>query len=392
MTRTKQTHPSMTVGTFLNAPRGISDRMRDRLQTLLSSSMRDAEPGSQRRSDLSALASAVLDGQISPLLTADGAGQDFRLTQQEVDTLSHQPETRWLDYLLYRYEFKIYPRLRKLRDFPLHLLIEPTSICNLRCVMCFQVDPAFAQKENMGMIPWELFENVVAQAKAHDCRAVTLASRGEPTLHPQFGAMLRHLSGQNFLDVKINTNAMRLTESLCHDILASGVNVVVFSVDAGTREAYERIRRGGKFEEVVANIDRFNALRTQHYPQSPTVTRISGIRIEPDQDEVQMANFWKDRIDEITIEKAMPRWDTYNNGREIMSPLPCTFLWERMYVWFDGTVNPCDFDYRSMLAVGNARQTPLSELWLGEKYQRLRELHSHAQRAQLLPCDRCPIY
>ena len=38
-------------------------------------------------------------------------------------------------------------------DFPLYLLIEPTSICNLRCVMCFQTDKSFgAEKKFMGRI------------------------------------------------------------------------------------------------------------------------------------------------------------------------------------------------------------------------------------------------
>ena len=48
-----------------------------------------------------------------------------------------------IDYLIYRYKFKIFPERKLLSDFPIHVLIEPTSICNLRCVMCYQMDNKF---------------------------------------------------------------------------------------------------------------------------------------------------------------------------------------------------------------------------------------------------------
>jgi radical SAM protein with 4Fe4S-binding SPASM domain len=257
--------------------------------------------------------------------------------------------------------------------------------------MCFQVDSSFTKKEFMGHMPWDLFVNVADQVKANKCRAVTLASRGEPTLHPKFGEMLRYLSGPEIFDLKINTNATHLTEKLTHDMLAAGVNDVVFSVDAGTKETYESIRVGGKFENVVSNIERFNEIRAKHYPQSQTVTRISGVIVQDDQDPDQMTKFWESHVDQVTIRRATPRWDTYNNA-----PLgithPCAMLWERLYVWYDGKVNPCDFDYKSYLCVGNAKERSLKDLWLGDEFTALRTAHLEKMRSKLNPCDRCPIF
>ena len=31
-------------------------------------------------------------------------------------------------------------------------------------------------------------------------------------------------------------------------------------------------------------------------------------------------------------------------------------LWTRTYVWYDGEVNPCDFDYKSNLSVGMSKR------------------------------------
>ncbi len=107
----------------------------------------------------------------------------FVLTPQEIEWLERHEQNVWMDYLVHRYKFKLYPALRKLSDFPPHLFIEPSSICNLRCVMCFQVDESFSSnREFMGMMPWELFTSLVDQARDAGCHAVTLASRGEELL------------------------------------------------------------------------------------------------------------------------------------------------------------------------------------------------------------------
>ncbi len=312
------------------------------------------------------------------------------VTPQELNWLGRHAQDKWLDYLVHRYKFKLYPVQKKLSTFPRHLLIEPTSVCNLRCVMCFQVDKSFtSDHQMMGMMPWELFTSVVDQAVDHGCHAITLASRGEPTLHKKFGDMLAYTADRGIFDTKINTNATRLTEKMVHDILAADVSTMTFSIDSTTKEAYERIRVGGSFDQVLGNIERFNEIRETKYPGSGTTTRISGVAVGGTEDPEEMERFWSNYVDEVTIVRMLPRWDSYSNttlGRQTV----CSLLYERMYVWFDGICNPCDFDYKSLLSVGNAREESISDIWLGEKYRRLRELHEARQRASLVPCDRCP--
>lgn len=314
----------------------------------------------------------------------------FILSRQEIEFLNRAPDNEVVDYLIYRYKFRNWPRTKTLSEFPIHLLIEPTSVCNIRCVMCFQVDKSFAQKENMGRMPIEMFNTIIEEAALNSCKAVTLASRGEPTLHKDLPIMLELISRKNFLDVKLNTNATKLTEDLCRAILSSGVSELVFSVDAGTKETYEVIRVGGKFENVVQNIDTFNEIRRVEFPDSRTVTRISGVKVNDSQDINQMSDFWSERVDEVTIKPAIPRWDSYNNDLTYRSE-PCELLWERLYVWYDGKINPCDFDYKSYLSVGNIKETTIKDAWLGKGYMKLREAHSAAKRGKITPCDRCPM-
>ena len=46
-------------------------------------------------------------------------------------------------YLVHRYRYEIFPQTKKIDEFPPYLQIEPTSICNYRCVFCFETDGFF---------------------------------------------------------------------------------------------------------------------------------------------------------------------------------------------------------------------------------------------------------
>lgn len=312
----------------------------------------------------------------------------FNLTAQEVHYLRRHPQSKWLDYLIYRYKFTQYPVQKVVADFPVYLLVEPMSVCNLRCVMCFQVDKSFTRKPYMGMMDFSLFQNVIDQAEEGGTQAITLASRGEPTLHPKLPEMLRYM-GDKFIEVKLTTNATHMPDNLIHEILSSGVTMVVFSVDAYTKEVYEDIRRRGKFDEVLFNIRRFNEIRAQHYPDSKITTRVSGVAFRPDQDVAGFHNFWSPLVDEVGFKAAQARWNTYENTITPEVTNPCMLLWERMYVWFDGSTNPCDLDYKSKLSPGNVRDKTIREIWHGPQLTKLREDHLNERRGQHVPCDRC---
>ena len=333
----------------------------------------------------------TLSTRVTNEINFDDDGEDFAISSQEIGWLNKNPTDKWADYLIFRYKFRVYPRRHIVSDFPLYLLIEPTSACNIRCVMCFQIDKTFTTKEYMGRMPWALFVKTVDEAALKGTKAITLASRGEPTLHPEFGKMLKYISSkQCFFEVKINTNATRLTESLSREILEADINEIVFSVDAGTKKTYEEIRVKGKFDDVVHNIRRFHEIRTTEFPNSRVVTRISGVKVRDDQDIDQMTDFWRAYVDEVTIKPATARWDSYNNEVNGITK-PCEMLFERMYVWYDGTLNPCDFDYKSELALSSLENTSLEEAWKSEKYKALREGHTKGERQNFYPCDRCPL-
>jgi radical SAM protein with 4Fe4S-binding SPASM domain len=241
----------------------------------------------------------------------------------------------------------------------------------------------------MGTMSLETFKKVVDEAVAGGTKAITMASRGEPLMHKKLPEMLEYAKGK-FLEIKLNTNGTRLTEQLCHDILSAGVNELVFSIDAEEKELYEKIRVRGKFENVISNMVMFNEIREKHYPNSRTTTTASGVFFHEDQSIEKYTEFFNELVDNVAACNIENRWTTYANEPQILTG-PCEYLWQRMYVWFDGIANPCDVDYKSNLEVGNINNNTIAEIWHGETYTKMREDHIAKERSKWNPCDRCGL-
>jgi sulfatase maturation enzyme AslB (radical SAM superfamily) len=306
---------------------------------------------------------------------------------QEMSRISDNDLPR---YLFYRYRYEVYPSTREIDAYPPCVQIEPTSICNYRCVFCYQTDLKLTQGRHghMGMMSLDTFKHIVDQIEG-EVEAVTLASRGEPMMAKQIIPMLEYLSGK-FLGLKINTNASLLTEAKAHAILAAEPNTLVFSADAADKELYGQLRVNGDLETVLANIRNFVEIKHRHYPQSRTITRVSGVKYSARQNFSEIELFWKDLADQVAFVDYNPWENPYDqpvNGLET----PCSDLWRRAFVWWNGLVNPCDVDYRSTLAAGNILETSLSELWSGEHYSALRAAHLNGHRQVCSPCSSCVV-
>ncbi|PIV42427.1 MAG: hypothetical protein COS26_02100, partial [Candidatus Nealsonbacteria bacterium CG02_land_8_20_14_3_00_40_11] len=64
-----------------------------------------------------------------------------------------------------------------------------------------------------------------------------------------------------------------------------GLDYIVFSVDGNTKETYEKIRRGGIFEEVENNI--LNFLKIKKDENFKTETQIQIVRIKINEREIK---------------------------------------------------------------------------------------------------------
>ena len=295
-----------------------------------------------------------------------------------------------LRYNAYRLRYEANPVYHALDHFPPNLQIEPTSVCNYRCTFCYQTDETFTDKANghMGLMKLDLFKKIIDEAEGK-CEAVNLASRGEPLLHPQIADFLAYANNK-FLALKLNTNGWFLDERLCHAILSTNMNTLVISADAASEPTYSQLRVGGTFLRIMQNVRRFRAMQRRDYPTNRTLLRISGVKVPGTPELKVMDEVWGEIADQVCFVNYLPWENTYDRPINDID-IACSDLWRRMFVWFDGTVNPCDVDFQSHLAVGKFPDQTLSDLWLGQKYTMLRTMHLQGQRHDCGPCNRCTV-
>ena len=328
---------------------------------------------------------------------------DFKVFQKkafELDWLTNQEKNSIIEieesnekriiFIFHRFRYSFMPKSRITPSVPAYVLIEPTSICNMRCPMCYQTDISFTKKKDfMGNINMNFFKSIIDECYEEGVGAITLASRGEPTLHPNIVEMLNYVKGK-FLEIKINTNASLLNSKLSEAILSS-VNHVVFSVDSHIAKEYELIRKGGNFDHVFKNIQKFWKLRnSKKFSSTKIRVSISGVKFYDSQDAQGFKNFWENYADDAYLNKAEERWDTYNNVLHNDLKQSCIYPWERLYIWHDGVVNTCDVDYKSALSPGNIKDCgSIINAW--KKLNKLRDLHLKGLRNHATPCDRCGV-
>ena len=320
----------------------------------------------------------------------DSKEPHFFLRDHVVEEMARLEPADYWRYLRYRYAYELYPIIHHVDKFPPVVQIEPTSICNYRCVFCYQTDPRLSNKKNghMGTMSLDMFKSVIDQLEGN-VEGVTLASRGEPTINKELPRMLSYMSGK-FLASKVNTNAYFLDEEMSHSILQAGLQTLVFSADAAAEPLYSQLRVNGSLGRVVDNIERFNEIKEKHYPDSKLIVRVSGVRFQGEQNIDEMEQFWNRYVDQVAFVDYNP-WENVYDADKKGVIAPCSDLWRRMFVWWDGKVAPCDVDYLTTLNNEALQRSSVSEIWNGDSYQQLRQKHLSGDRQNLEPCSRCVV-
>ncbi len=313
----------------------------------------------------------------------------FDLKDNVIDELSTFEEKDILKYIIHRYRYEIFPIKKIIDDYPPYLQIEPTSICNYRCVFCFMTDKSLTDRKNghMGQMSLNLFKKIVDAAEGN-IEFISLASRGEPMACKDISKMLEYTVGK-FLNLKINTNASLLNEEKIHAILSGGVKTLVISADAADIEAYKRLRVNGSLDKVLRNLELFNNIKEKNYTSSKIITRVSGVKVSNEQKFENMEKVWGGLVDQVAFVNYNPWENSYEKETNNITQ-PCSDLWRRMFIWWDGKVNPCDVDYKSKLSVSTF-DNDIKSLWNSKGYKNLRAVHIDEKRGQLKPCNACAV-
>jgi hypothetical protein len=315
----------------------------------------------------------------------------FLLTPNVMMELTAISKENHIRYIESRYKYDVYPSVYKVEKYPPCLQIEPTSICNYRCVFCYQTDLNFFSKKSgeMGSMSLDNFKLIIDQSQ-NNIDIISLASRGEPTVCKDLDKMLDYTKDK-FLNLKINTNASLLNEKLSHAILRNNVQTVVFSADAANKELYSKLRVNGKLETVLKNIKLFLEIKKKNYPNSKIITRVSGVKFNNEQNINDMEEFWGKLVNQVVFVDYNPWENIYSSSINKITNA-CSDLWRRMFIWWDMRSNPCDVDFKSYLSPGKISEAnTISKIWNSNEYNKIRIAHLNNSRSKVDPCNKCSV-
>lgn len=270
--------------------------------------------------------------------------------------------------------------------YPSVVGVEPTNNCNLDCVMC----PRQEMTRKIGDIDLGMFKHVIDDLKGKS-EFVWLQDYGEPFLNKQIFDLIRYAKSQG-LKTGISTNGTVLTDKIIEGILDSGLDYLIFAIDGATKETYEKIRVGAKFEKVLENARRFLAAKQKRGAKIFTVVQC--IYMEATENEVSaFREMWTlPGVDAVRIRQVTYSGEKGSKFDNTTKNRPCYWLWSNPHVKWDGTVVPCCQDVDAKHALGNVKDAPLDEIWNSEKMQKMRQLHLDGRAGEIPLCRGCNMY
>jgi len=285
-----------------------------------------------------------------------------------------------------------------------------TSACNIQCRTCrpedFRYKAAYLERDTLEKIIDDVFD---------DLTHLRLDSSGELTLSPQLEYVLDEASKRN-ISIFISTNGTRIDEKFAELIVASTVETMQVSLDSPDKETNEWIRKGAKHEAILQGAKNLVSAKKKLGKQYPEIHFHGAIlqqNIHQLKDMVQLA--CDIGIDGVTLAYGFvhsymdPKWSVFfdrelcntkvNEAREHANTLGmffnapmafnseqnkvpqekyCQYLFNWTYVDPSGEIFPCCTgagDY----VLGDAKHEKISDIWVGEKYQKLRDSpYTHA--------------
>lgn len=293
--------------------------------------------------------------------------------------------------------------------YPIYLIIDPSSICSLRCPLC---PTGQRRKERTkGMMSFSNFKRIIDELGSYVYN-IDLFSWGEPLLNQEVYDMIQYAHRRR-VKVKISSHLNLLDEDKAERLVKSGLDSLIVSLDGASQETYQRYMVGGDFNLAIKNLKIL--IQKKEYLKSPTphimwkffvmkqneheLTNARRIAIELGVDEFQPSAIHGDIGFEPfwTREKKIERcreWLPDDPKYGLSAMKPCDFLWLGAAINWNGSVSPCCLYYPEKYDFGNMfNEGGFKRIWNNKKYRAarriVREGKSNSPDEAKLVCSYC---
>ena len=274
---------------------------------------------------------------------------------------------------------------------PVAVSIEPLNYCNLACPECFAGNGNLMRDKQL--LELDCFQKVINQLPS-TVSYITFYFQGEPFLHPEFADLVRIASEKNIFTATSTNGHFLSDRDKTKEIISSGLDRIIVSIDGTTQEIYEKYRKNGKLQKVIDGVKTLVELKKELRSKTPYIEIQFLVMAHNEHQMSEMTALARSlEADELTFKSAqiykfengselMPQNEEYNRyykGKDgkfhIKGKLKncCWRQWSSAVITASGDVLPCCFDKNGTYSFGNVFEHTFNEIWRGKKADKFRK-------------------
>lgn len=291
------------------------------------------------------------------------------------------------------------------KHLPVFISLEPSNVCNLHCPEC----PVGVRTEKVRPINIDLgLSKKLIDSLSETLTHVIFYFQGEPFMNAQFLELVKYARSKNIL-TSTSTNGQLINNERAKQIVESGLDRLIISIDGTTQETYEKYRVGGSLEKALQTVKDISAWKKalrKPYPfieiqfivmkhNEHQINEIKSLAKTLNADKLTLKTAqiydFENGSDLIPTDNRYSRYQLSDSGKhQIKSSLKnsCKRLWNGAVVNSKGEILPCCFDKDGKYAFGNLNNDDFKGVWKGKSAENFRK-NILSNRSQVDICRNC---
>lgn len=289
-------------------------------------------------------------------------------------------------YKKYRRDWIEYPEKQYVAEYPTLVDLELSTICNLKCPMCYTITDSFKEKVGSRFMDFSLFKKIIDEIGGK-VPTVRLSLRGEATIHPNFIEAIKYAKDKGINEVSTLTNGSKLTKGFFEKMMHAGIDWVTVSVD-GIEQTYENIRRPLKFKDILKKIKDIKSIKDENNRAKPVI-KIQTVWPAIKEDPEKFYNTFVSYVDLIAFN---PLIDYLGKDENVIfeEGFACPQHYQRLVIGSDGLAMMCSNDEDGSVIIGDADKEKIYDIWHGKKLNSIRDAHRRKNGFMDIPaCRKC---
>jgi len=310
---------------------------------------------------------------------------------------------------------------RMLRDMlplkkPLSVFIEPTNMCNFRCVCCGHGNDKNRNdlKPLMNM-DFGLFEKIINELKTWEgdkLSLLRLAVLGEPFVHPRILEMIKIAKEADIADrIDLFSNGSLMDENISNGLVEYGLDGIRFSIYSVMPARHKKVTQTNfDVNAIRRNIQRLREIRNIRGSLKPHIC-VKMFDTYGEENDI-FIDIYKDIADEVDFEnvndatlysgndligafyndKELEKKVRTNFQNSLNRHIACPRPFMALVVSSNGSVLMCTHDYPRATKIGDAKNNALEEIWNSRELFEFRKMHLTGNKHENLLCRNCDWY